>query len=58
MSCLHLHFAPAYTPWLDQVVRWFAPVTERAIRRYSLTSVRELKQQIERGCERVSQVTL
>jgi putative transposase len=29
------------------VERWFALITERAIRRNSFTSVRELKQQIE-----------
>jgi hypothetical protein len=36
-----------YSSWLNQVERWFALITERAIRRNSFTSVRELKQQIE-----------
>jgi len=43
----HLHFTPTYSCWLHQVERWFALITERAIRRSSLTSVRELRQQIE-----------
>lgn len=43
----HLHFTPTYSSWLNQVARWFALITERAIRRNSFTSVRELKQQIE-----------
>ena len=43
----HLHFTPTYSSWLNQVERWFALITGRAIRRNSFTSVRELKQQIE-----------
>jgi putative transposase len=43
----HMHFTPTYSSWLNQVERWFALITERAIRRNSFTSVRELKQQIE-----------
>jgi putative transposase len=46
-SRIHLHFTPTYSSWLNQVERWFALITERAIRRNSFTSVRELKQQIE-----------
>lgn len=43
----HMHFTPTYSSWLNQVERWFALITERAIRRNSFTSVRELKQQID-----------
>lgn len=43
----HLHFTPTYSSWLNQVERWFALITERAIRRNSFNSVRQLKQQIE-----------
>jgi len=43
----HLHFTPTYSWWLNQVERCFALTTERAIRRNSFPSVRELKQQIE-----------
>ena len=44
---VQMHFTPTYSSWLNQVERWFALITERAIRRNSFTSVRELKQQIE-----------
>ena len=44
---VHMHFTPTYSSWLNQVERWFALITERAIRRNSFASVRELKQQIE-----------
>jgi len=44
---VHMHFTPTYSSWLNQVERWFALITEGAIRRNSFTSVRELKQQIE-----------
>ena len=43
----HLHFTPTYSSWINQVERWFALITERAIRRNSFTSVRQLRQQIE-----------
>jgi putative transposase len=43
----HMHFTPTYSSWLNQVERWFALITERAIRRNSFASVRELKQQID-----------
>ncbi|CAG9166289.1 IS630 family transposase ISRso5 [Cupriavidus laharis] len=43
----HLHFTPTYSSWLNQVERWFALITERAIRRNSFTSVRQLRQQID-----------
>jgi putative transposase len=43
----HLHFTPTYSSWLNQVERWFALITARAIRRNSFTSVRQLKQQID-----------
>lgn len=43
----HLHFTPTYSSWLNQVERWFALITERAIRRNSFTSVRQLRKQIE-----------
>ncbi len=31
----HLHFTPTYASWLNQVERWFALITQRAIRRVS-----------------------
>ena len=38
----HLHFTPTYSSWLNQVERWFALITRRAIGRNSFISVREL----------------
>lgn len=43
----HLDFTPTFSSWLNQIERRFALVTERAIRRNSLTSVRELKQRFD-----------
>jgi transposase len=42
----HLHFTPTYSSWLNQVERWFAGLTEKAIRRGSHYSVRELEDAI------------
>lgn len=44
----HLHFTPTYASWLNQVERWFALITHRAIRRGSFRKVRELVDRIER----------
>lgn len=44
----HLHFTPTYASWLNQVERWFALITQRAIRRGSFRKVRELIERIER----------
>ena len=43
----HLHFVPTYSSWLNQVERWFAIITQRAIRRGSFKSVRELTAKID-----------
>ena len=43
----HLHFTPTYSPWLNQVERWFALITQRAIRRGSFGGVKELVQKID-----------
>jgi len=45
---VHLHFTPTYSSWLNQVERWFALITQRAIRRGSFRKVRELIDRIER----------
>jgi putative transposase len=37
-----MHYIPTYSSWLNQVERWFGLITQRAIRRGSFTSVREL----------------
>jgi transposase len=44
----HAHFTPTYASWLNQVERWFGHVTQRAIRRGSFRTVRELVGRIDR----------
>jgi len=39
----HFHFVPTYSSWLNQVERWFALLTERALRRGVHRSTRELE---------------
>lgn len=40
----HLHFTPTSSSWMNQVERWFADLTERALRRGVHRSVAELEQ--------------
>jgi transposase len=42
----HVHFTPTYASWLNQVERWFGHITQRAIRRGSFRTVRELVRRI------------
>jgi transposase len=42
----HFHFVPTYSSWLNQVERWFAILTEKAIRRGVHRSTRELENAI------------
>jgi len=41
-----LYVRHTYSSWLNQVERWFALITHRAIRRGSFTSVIDLKRKI------------
>lgn len=43
----HLHFTPTYSSWLNQVERWFALITQQAIRCGSFRNVRQLVEKIE-----------
>ena len=43
----YLHFTPTYSSWLNLVERWFAKLTEDALRRGSHQSTRELRSAIE-----------
>jgi len=43
----HVHFTPTYASWLNQVEIWFNIVTQRAIRRGTFRSVRQLVEKIE-----------
>jgi putative transposase len=42
-----IHYTPTYSSWLNQVERWFALITQRAIRRGSFRSVKELVGKID-----------
>lgn len=43
----HARFIPTHASWLNQVERWFGLITQRAIRRGSFRSVKELIERIE-----------
>lgn len=43
----HMHFVPTYSSWLNQVERFFGIITDKAIRRGSFTSVKELTNKID-----------
>ena len=43
---IHLHFIPTHSSWLNQSERWFAKITNHAIRRGSFRSVQHLRQTI------------
>lgn len=43
----HVHYTPTYASWLNQVETWFGIITQRAIRRGSFRSVRQLVERIE-----------
>jgi putative transposase len=44
----HVHYTPTYGSWLNQVEIWFNIITQRAIRRGSFGSMKELVVKIER----------
>jgi putative transposase len=43
----HIHFIPTYSSWLNQVERFFSLITDKAIRRGSFASVKELIAKID-----------
>ena len=43
----HVHYTPTYSSWLNQVERWFGLITQRAIRRGSFSSVKDLVEKID-----------
>jgi len=51
----HVHFTPTYASWLNQVERWFGIITQRAIKRGSFKSVKELTTRITRFVERYNE---
>jgi transposase len=42
-----MHYTPTYSSWLNQVERWFGHISEKAIRRDSFRSAKELISKIE-----------
>lgn len=54
-SRFHLHFTPTYSSWLNQVERWFALITNQAIRRGSFDSVTDLKRKISEFVDHYNQ---
>jgi putative transposase len=46
-SRFHVHFTPTYASWLNQVEIWFNRITQRAIRRGTFRSVKELVAKID-----------
>jgi transposase len=46
-SRFHLHFTPTYSSWLNLIERWFAKLTEEALRRGSHQSTRERRTAID-----------
>ena len=43
----HIHYTPTYSSWLNQVEIWFNIVTQKAIRRGSFRSVKQLTEKID-----------
>jgi putative transposase len=43
----HVHYTPTYGSWLNQVEIWFNIITQRAIRRGSFRSVKDLVAKID-----------
>jgi putative transposase len=43
----HMHFIPTYSSWLNQVERFFSIITDKAIRRGSFRSVKDLITKID-----------
>jgi transposase len=47
----HLHFTPTHASWLNLVERWFALLTQKAVKRASHTSVSKLEMDIRNFIE-------
>ncbi len=43
----HLHFTPTYSSWMNLVERWFAALTDKALRRGTHRSVKRLNEAIK-----------
>ena len=54
-SNVHLHFAPTYSSWLNQVEIWFAKIERDVIARGVFTSVKDLKRKLLRYIRRYNE---
>jgi putative transposase len=52
-----VHYTPTYSSWLNQVEIWFNIITQRAIRRGTFKSVKELIDKIERFVDQYNNVS-
>jgi putative transposase len=43
----HVHYTPTYSSWLNQVETWFHIITQKAIRRGSFRSTKQLRDKID-----------
>jgi len=43
----HVHYTPTYSSWLNQVETWFHIITQKAIRRGSFGSTKQLREKID-----------
>jgi putative transposase len=53
----HVHYTPTYASWLNQVEIWFHIITQKAIRRGTFKSVKDLVSKIEQYVNRYNQRT-
>ena len=54
----HVHYTPTYASWLNQVEIWFNLITQRAIRRGTFRSVKELTTKIDRFVQHYNQTSM
>jgi putative transposase len=53
----HVHYTPTYASWINQVERWFGIITQKAIRRGTFSSVKELIAKINAFVDRYNAQT-
>jgi len=45
---VHFHYTPTYSSWLDMVESWFSILSRQALRNFSCSEARQLRQAIDR----------
>ena len=53
----HIHYTPTYSSWLNQVEIWFNIITQKAIRRGTFRSVKDLVNRIKNFVDQYNQKT-